>query len=431
MAYTNTGHEDNTERGSLESVEEVAGERRRVCMIILSVYPNDTRLRREAETLERSGFEVDVLCLWDGAEKKFEKLGGINVYRLLRMVPKDDIGRYILITCMFSLVSFLGLQVLHFKKRYDLIQVHNMPDYLIFIPLIQKLFGVPLVLDLHDLSVELLETKWSSWKSRALKPLVKLSERAACSFADKLITTSLGFKERLVERRVPCEKITLVLNTPDSRIFQYDSHRLFTRITQGARLHYHGIVYERVGILEAIDAVALIQDRIPGTTLSVYGRYDPLYRAKLRQKVKCLNIEDRVAFLPWLSQPEIVDIMRNAADIGIVPYLQNDFMDLANSTKTFEYLAVGLPAVASRLRAATLLFGEDCIRFAQPGSGEDLCEKIVELCLNPELRKSQVEQGRKVLSEISGEVMADRYTKLIGGLIESKVGDHGQTYIDS
>src|SRR5262249_27780149 len=154
------------------------------------------------------------------------------------------------------------------ERSYEVIQVHNMPDFLVFAGLFQKLSGKPVVLDLHDLSVELFRSKWGTRSSTLLEPLVRAVEKLSCSFADELITTSAGFKESLVRRGVREDKITLVLNTADSTIFSYQTNREFKAITRGVKLLYHGTVAERFGLLKAVEAVHLLQNLIPGTTLT-------------------------------------------------------------------------------------------------------------------------------------------------------------------
>jgi glycosyltransferase involved in cell wall biosynthesis len=114
---------------------------------------------------------------------------------------------------------------------------------------------------------------------------------------------------------------------------------------------------------------------------------------------------------------EIYEIIQSS-DIGVVPYKSDDFMNLALSTKLFEYAASGLPVVASRLRSIEAFFDEDSVRYAEPESPEDLAAKIAQLCAKPELRKSQVECARIAHSKVSSDVMGRQYLDLIQKLLE-------------
>lgn len=383
-------------------------------MIVMSLYPNDERVRREAMALERAGYGVDILCQRATTQKKVERFGKVTAYRLTREAAKESLGKYLLISMRFVLAAFLKMQVLSMGRRYDLVQTHNMPDYLIFAGLFQKLRGTPMVLDLHDLSVELYKSKWNG-KASKLLPLVARVERASCALADHLITTSHGFRERLVRRGIPREKVTLVLNTPDPNLYEFQPGRTFHRITRDLVLLYHGTVAERFGLLSAIEAVALLQERIPGTTLHIFGKYDPTYRERLERRIRVLGLEERVTLGGWLQARQINELIRTA-DLGVVPYLKDEFMSLALSTKTFEYATTGLPIVASRLPSIASVFDDRALQYYEPGSPADMAEKIVELCEDPERRRSQAARAQLALESITGAVMEDRYVRLIRSL---------------
>lgn len=389
----------------------------RVCMIVLSKYPNDVRVRREAETLEREGIDVDIICLRDEEQARFEQFGRIRAYRVLRQKPKESIRRYLQLSLLFSLISFFLLQKLFFSRKYRVIQVHNMPDFLIFIPILQRLFATPLVLDLHDLSVELFDTKWGQDGKRMAKWAVRLVERWSCRFANRLITTSQGFRERLIARGNPAEKITLVLNTPDERVFAFQNARTFEPLTSGARLLYHGTVADRFGLIHAIRAMTRLRAKIPGSTFNIYGRYDDGCRRQLESAIQEEGLEGAVFLNGWRSHEEIRTIIEQS-DIGLVPYNSNEFMNLALSTKTFEYAMVGLPMVASRLPSICSIFDDRSLFFANPGDPEDLADKIAQLCLDPRRRRRQVREAEKCIAGISGSIMAERYLKLMQGLIQ-------------
>lgn len=395
---------------------------KRICMIVQSLYPQDERVRRQAEALELNGVGVDVICMQGAKQGKEEDLGLVRAYRILPEGPKESLSQYIRLSLRFALAAFWKLQRLASKRRYELVQVHNMPDFLVFAGMLQKMMGRPLVLDLHDLSVELFASRWSARKSRLLLPLVRAAERISCAFADRLITTSHGFRDSLVQRGMPENKITLVLNTADPRIFHFDAGRSFHRIARGARLLYHGTVAERFGLEKAIEAVGHLQRKVPNSTLNIYGQYSPNYRITLQKKIRDLRLTDTVFLNGFRPLEEVHSIICNS-DIGVVPYLSDPFMNLALSTKTFEYTATGLPVVASRLRSLTSIFDDKCITYADPHSAEDLADKIAMLCLDPDKRKSQAGSALSALPAISGSVMIGRYLGLIQGLI----GPNGTT----
>ncbi len=388
----------------------------RIAMVVFSYYPADPRVRREAEKLNRSEIAVDVICLRGSEEAPVEKFGHVTAYRVMNApAKKESFLKYFWSSSLFAIKAFVKLQQLSLKKQYNLVQVHNMPDFLILVGVIHKMLGRPLILDLHDLTPELFESKWGAGKIALFRPLVRLVEKIACRFADHLITTSVGFQERLIERGNSRDKITLVLNTADDHIFTTRSQREWLRITHDVRLLYHGTVARRFGLHIAIEAVYKLQALVPGAKLYIYGKYDPAYRAELEEMISRLKLEDRVFVNGFRRQEEIVAIIENS-DIGVAPYLSDPFMDLALSTKTFEYVNMRLPVVASRLPSLTALFNDASIHYFSPGNAADLANAIAALCSDPSARKAYVERAARVYKKFSWPIMGDRYLDLINGM---------------
>ncbi|MFQ5641782.1 MAG: glycosyltransferase, partial [bacterium] len=221
----------------------------KIAMVSMSYYPNDPRIRKQAECLTREGFSVDIICLRGPAEPKVEQLGRVRVYRKVKGRDKESVLTYLRLSALFMISAFLMLQKLTLRNRYQLLHIHNMPDYLVFVGIVQKILRIPIILDLHDLSVELFETKWPGRASPPVISIVRFAEKMSCRFADSVITTSLGFRHKLINRGIRPDKISLILNSADGRIFKKKSSRQFRKIRQGAQLLYHGSIAERFGLL--------------------------------------------------------------------------------------------------------------------------------------------------------------------------------------
>lgn len=391
--------------------------RKVICMVAMASYPGDPRIRRQAEALEQAGYEVDILCRHSSSsiQPKVEKFGNVAAYRIMDAPRQESMLKYLIISTIFFVVAFVKIQKLYFKRRYTMIQAHNMPDHLIFIGMIQKLFGVHLILDIHDLTVELFEEKWPGAKKLFLKSFVKFIEKISCKFADKVITVTQTCKERLIARGVPEEKITLVINTPNDDIFKYQTDRKYEKINEGARLIYHGSIAERFGLHVAIDAMTIISKKIPGSKLFVYGGYSTSYGRFLIEKIKALKLEEMIILNDIISRDKIPDLLYNS-DIGLVPYLSNDYMNLALPTKAFEYIATGLPVVSSLLDDLSKTFSQDSISYVRENDPQQLAEKIIELCSDPDKRKSQAQNAYEEMKLISGKVMAERYVSIVHNL---------------
>jgi glycosyltransferase involved in cell wall biosynthesis len=66
---------------------------------------------------------------------------------------------------------------------------------------------------------------------------------------------------------------------------------------------------------------------IPGSILNIYGRYEGSYLIKLKNLVSDLNLGENINLNGKITREKIPELIKNH-DIGIVPYLKTDDMNL-------------------------------------------------------------------------------------------------------
>ena len=377
----------------------------------MASYPGDPRIRRQAEALDEAGYEVDVLCRYSGKQTPIEKFGNVTAYRIMNAPSRENKIIYFLQSVLFLIVAFFRLLPLSIKRNYKVIQAHNLPDYLIFAGVLHKIFGVKLILDIHDPSVDLFEEKWPGKKNRLLKYIIKNAEKFSCKISDHLITVTNTCKERLVARGNSPKKITLILNTANENIFTFNNEREIKVINEGVNILYHGTIAERFGLHNAIRATKLLLKDIPDSILNIYGRYDNSYREELKKIIVELELADNVNLYDKVTREQIPELI-NDHDIGIVPYLKTDYMNLALPTKAFEYIAAGLPVISTRLKDLSETFDNNCITYVENDMPKDISEAIKFLCINPIERIRRLIAAKQKLSDISGSVMRKRFVTL-------------------
>lgn len=394
-----------------------------VCMISQSTYPSDPRVRRQAEVLEKAGYEVDLICLRQKTHTPVQKYGAVTAYRIMNDQRNESIAKYMVRSLGFFVKVFFKLRQLNKIRKYDLIQIHNMPEFHVFTAFLNKIAGVPVVLDIHDLTPELFESKWNHKINKIFLPVIKFAEKISCRFSDKIITVTDACKELLIKRGVPSEKITLILNTPDEHIIKFDPSREYKTINSGLKLIYHGTIAERFGIHDAIEALSHINKKIPNSTFTVYGKYDDSYKAKLYRQISELGLKNNV-ILEKRYLLEDIYLFIKKSDIGVVPYVNNPYMNIALSTKTFEYAAAGLPVVSTRLKTLAALLDDNAITYCEADNPKDMAEKIIWMCQNPDILKMRAMNARKAISGIAWPVMAQRYLNLIDSAIAERKSIH-------
>jgi len=125
----------------------------RVCAITCDCYPNDPLVRRMSEAAMRAGHEYHVICPMYKGQAKYEVFNDVHVHRFsMSRIAGKPIGKMFLLWSIFTFLTFWKIAVLHLKHKFDVIHVHNMPDFLVFAAFIPKLFGAQVILEVQDVS---------------------------------------------------------------------------------------------------------------------------------------------------------------------------------------------------------------------------------------------------------------------------------------
>ena len=190
-------------------------------------------------------------------------------------------------------------------------------------------------------------------------------------------------------------------------------------INEGVKILYHGTIARRFGLHNAIRAMKILIKDVPNAILNIYGIYENSYRNKLQKIVEELELADIVKLNEVVMREQIPELISNN-DIGIVPYLQTDYMNLALPTKVFEYVAAGLPVVSTRLKDLYKTFDSSSITYVETDKPEEIAKAIIFLCHHPTERKQQIMTAKQKLSGISGLVMKKRFVALYDELTQPK-----------
>lgn len=355
---------------------------RRHCMVVLNSYPEgEVRVMREAEVLVRHGYEVDVLCLRLPGQPARDEYHQVRIYRvpMARSMKRVAAVQFLEYLAFFVLAG-VTLTGLHVRRRYTSVQVHNLPDFLVFCALVPKLMGAPVVLDLHDLMPEFYAARFGVDSRHWMARLVRLQEKLACRFADHVITVTEHWRRSLSQRHLPAGKCTVLMNLADDQIF--NTPRPLGAPPNGAapqaplRLIYHGALFERYGLDLAVEAVDRLRREIPGLHLTIIGRGP--FRDDLAKMVADRGLQAHVALEPFVMIDQLPARII-AADLAVVPYRDDVFTRELLPTKLLEYAALGVPALVAETPAIRAHFDDTMVKFFAPGSAEQLADKLREL----------------------------------------------------
>lgn len=390
-------------------------------MITHSYYEEDPRVRREAEALVAAGRPVDVFALRRPGTRAREVVDGVRVERLpVERHQGAGISTYLAEYAAFFARAAVALARAHRRRRYALVQVHSLPDPLVFAALPLRLAGVPLLLDLHEAMPEFFRIRFPRATNRLVHGLLLVAERASITAADAVLTVNEALAERLVAAGVPAAKVHVVRNAPALARFDPAAYPARRFAEDGVvRLVYTGALSPVYELPCAIEAVARLRpalaERGLGLRFDVYGR--DYGEVPLQATVGQLDLDGLVTFhgrIPIEAVPAAIA----AADIGLAPTRRTVFTDFSLSTKLFEYAAMGKPVVASALPMVERTFPPDTIARYEPGDPADLAAAILRLVDDPADRTRRVERTLERVRALAWEGEAERYVGLVVDLIE-------------
>ena len=382
----------------------------RVLLIAYSNYVRDGRVKRQAEALAQRGDQVDVICL---ADKQLRGGNGVNTIgvEMPRYHGSNRMGYVHSYLRFFSRAAVIGMRRSR-VQRYDAAIVCSMPDAVVLCVLPLKLFGTRVILDVHDTMPELYRDKFGGSAGALGARMLMFEERASAWLADRVLAVHDLHRIRLESAGIPAPKISVVLNSPDPRIFSPSVNRppagdTFTIVC-------HGTITRRLGLDVAFKALDMLREQIPCARLMVIGKGD--YLAQAKASVAAMNLADRVTFMEPVPIEELPALLRQA-DVGLVPNLPSAATHLMLPVKLLEYATLGIPIIAARLRTVQHYFGEDAIEFFDGGNPAALATAIADVYANPKRRTELARRASQVAGALSWGHQRERYFDAIDSLL--------------
>ena len=387
---------------------------KKICMLVYSFYESDNRVMRYARALAERGDQVDVIALSDGRESPaFEVVDGVNVHRIQRRLRNEkNKFAYLYRLLKFCAKSSVFLSRLHLKRRYDLIHVHNVPDFLVFSAWLPRLTGAKVILDIHDILPEFFANKFRRPENSFYVRLLKIVEKLSARFANHVIVSNHLWSEKATARSVPRGKCSVFINYVDLNFFQ--SRR--TRNDGRFILLYHGGLQRHQGLDLAIRAFDQACRRVPEAEFHIYGGGNT--KSELQALVQELDLSNRVFLRESVPAREVADIVANA-DLGIVPKRADSFGNEAYSTKIMEFMAEGVPVIVSGTKVDRFYFNDSVVRFFESGNENDLAWAMLDLMKNRELRESLVRHANEYVVQNNWDTRKQKYLHLVDSLISS------------
>ncbi|MGT3070934.1 glycosyltransferase family 4 protein [Pseudomonas putida] len=394
----------------------------RIAMVVWNEFLNDARVLKEAETLQRSGYQVCVFALHTpGLTKAHERLSdGIEVVRIARSpfwkwrksaankVPnngssanKIKVGiKHQILRIITRAWTHLCLMVQMLRYRADVVHAHDV-NTLPTAWLAAKLGKSQLVYDAHEISTS--REGYSSFRR-----LVALVEKWLMPKADGTITTT-DARAKFFARAYNVKRPTVLQNRP--RFTPCDAT---DRIRKELGLNepwpiilYQGGLQQGRGLEKLINSVSLVPDAyfvfIGGGRLT----------QSLIQLSSDKGLNNRVYFIPTVSLADLPSYTASA-DIGVQP-IENTCLNhyTTDSNKLFEYLTAGLPVVATNFPEIRKIVHRNEVGTLVPHNDAlALAAALNELVSNTTLRSTFSRNARITAHHLNWEEQESRLIEL-------------------
>jgi glycosyltransferase involved in cell wall biosynthesis len=384
----------------------------KACMLAYAFYETDNRIRRYAEALVKRGDEVEAIVLGRKGQPTEEIIKGVRVLRIQKR-ERDERRpiSYLLKILMFFVRSAWVLTTRHLRSRYDVIHVHSVPDFQVFATLVPRLLGARVILDIHDIVPEFYASKFKVGERSVAFRMLLLVEKLSCAYASHVIISNHLWHKKLTGRSVRAEKCTPIINYPDPEIF---SPRSLPNERKEFVICYPGTLNWHQGVDLAVGAMALLREKIPNLRLLIIG--DGPERDKLQAMVKRESLEDRVSLSRMIPLEQVAEVMAEV-DLGVVPKRRHSFGNEAFSTKILEFMAMGVPVLASKTRIDEWYFGKGQVQFFESENVEDLAVQILSLVKNTESRRILQARGAEFIEKNNWDAKKHEYLDLTDQLI--------------
>lgn len=382
-------------------------------MIAYSFYEGDNRVMRYAETLAARGDQVDVISVGKYGQPHAVILNEVQVYRIrTRRKNEQHQLTHLLRILMFLIRASIVVAWKHAGHRYDVIHVHSVPDFLVFAASIPMLTGASVILDIHDLMPELYASKFGVNAASPIFKALQIVERMSAACATHVIAPNHLWRKKLVQRSVSQSKCSVFMNYPDPALF---SRRGRTRDESKLVLLYPGTLNWHQGLDVAIRAFAKNAALFPCSEFHIYGEGPEKYN--LIQLASQIGVGHRVLFHLPCPLREIAVISENA-DLGIIPKRNDGFGDEAFSTKSLEFMMLGVPIIISKTTVDQYYFNPDVVTFVDSVSVNDLADAMRRLMESKSARRAQAERASRFVEEYAWSAHRDDYLNLVDQLVQ-------------
>jgi len=339
-------------------------------------YPEDTRVRNEAESLLAAGHRVTVIAPRGSGQASREHVRGVDVRRYRTIWAGRSPWSYAL-EYGIAHVQLIARALLELSRGAGTLHLNGPPDTLALAGFAARLLGRRVVYDMHDSGPELFAAKFGS--SSGVRAM-RVAQRAAIACADQVLVTNETQRALVLARgRASASDVTIVRNGP--RIGEFPSPPpARSGELNSPRLVYVGTLDVQDGVLELPEILSA--PALGAARLTIVG--EGAARAELHARFQRAGVVDRVAFTGRVPHEQVAQLIADA-DIGLDPAPGTELNQGSTMIKIAEYMGCGRPVVAYDLRETRRTAGAAAV-YARCGQRQEFARLISDLSCDGERR---------------------------------------------
>ena len=375
-------------------------------VIVDNDFNHDVRVQKEVQILKNAGHELSILC-FGFKGKQYEAIEGISIERIgIRPAVKNFL--YFFMNRLPFYEWLWQKRISRFIKNHniDVLHVHDLyMSKAAHQGIKNSNRDCSLILDLHENYPVVIHSY--NWTKGLLRKFLanpnswQQKEKEYLSYASQIIVLSEFFKEQLLAKYPFLENsgITVFPNIIDFKRFNEFKVDPSKQKSNLPTLLYFGVVAERRGIFDAIEATRQVLKKGVEVSLLVIGPVDKADAQRFFNSIHQPDLKPYIKYIPWIDLSELPTYL-HISDICLAPFLKNPHHESGVANKIYQYLYGKKPIVASDCRPQKELIESFNCGLVY-SSQEEFADCLMTLVDNPQLRS---EMGNNGFSSASGEI---------------------------
>lgn len=308
---------------------------KKVTSIVLNNFKNDSRVLKENISLQKAGYKVKVVALYEEPLEEYENVQNIPVNRIKLKTRSWSKNKMIQILKYFEFIY----KVIKQYKNSSIIHCNDLNTLPIGV-IIKKFFNkdAKIVYDAHEYEIN--DTPNESRYKIKMKYIL---ENFLIKYADKVITVSDSIANEYV-KLYGIEKPALVLNTPPYKDIQKKNifrETFGIQENQTIFLYQGGLSHGR-GIEILLETFKTIDDENAVIVFMGYGSLENMIK-KTSKEYKNIYLHQAVSTTALLDYTSSADFGISTIEDSCLSYRY------CLPNKLFEYLMAEIPVIVSNL----------------------------------------------------------------------------------